>query len=446
MPASLYDVLGIKREASAAEVRAALRAQIRRHYAKSQRGTGDVEEALRLINQASHTLLDPALRARYDRELMVGGGGTEGSAASIGAADDLASGEAADAGDTSEPQPWRRLGARLLDYALWGLVLGVLLPTAEWSAKGIGMAVLPWLMHPLLAPVLIVATWIPVESLLVAVARTTPGKWLFGIRLRFAISDAYAGHGASSSLGQAGRRALRVWWQGMACGVVLLVPFSLAIAYRRLVGMGETRWDSDADCLVTQQPFGIMAGAGVLALAAATWLYGNAWRGPAIDTLAWVQQRVPVTAVPTLPSMGSGFGSAGTAATTGAADPAGTAGATGPSVAGRADAPIDPQLAALFEQREARVAALRSEGLAQLELRQYGKAASACREWAELQHGNAKAWRCLGLALEGQGQHREAIAALRRAKQYDPADPTIDADIGRNQAGVVDDFRRRGGS
>ena len=35
--------------------------------------------------------------------------------------------ERAKSGRTSEPRPWHRLAARLFDYAIWGLVLALLL-------------------------------------------------------------------------------------------------------------------------------------------------------------------------------------------------------------------------------------------------------------------------------------------------------------------------------
>ena len=38
--------------------------------------------------------------------------------------------ERAKSGRTSEPRPWQRLGARLFDYAIWGLVLALLLTLA----------------------------------------------------------------------------------------------------------------------------------------------------------------------------------------------------------------------------------------------------------------------------------------------------------------------------
>ena len=43
--------------------------------------------------------------------------------------------ERAKSGRTSEPRPWHRLAARLFDYAIWGLVLALLL--SELRALGI---------------------------------------------------------------------------------------------------------------------------------------------------------------------------------------------------------------------------------------------------------------------------------------------------------------------
>ena len=64
---------------------------------------------------------------------------------------------------------------------------------------------------------------------------------------------------------------------------------------------------------------------------------------------------------------------------------------------------------------------------------------------ALLELANADAWRCLGEALQAQGLHQEAINAFRKAKQFDPADRSLDAAIDRSQQGVVADFLRRHG-
>src|SRR5512137_3216315 len=73
MRASLYEALGIPPTASDEEVRAALRRLIRKYYAKTRDGQGNVEEALRFINHASRILSDPERRVRYNGELARSG-------------------------------------------------------------------------------------------------------------------------------------------------------------------------------------------------------------------------------------------------------------------------------------------------------------------------------------------------------------------------------------
>ena len=71
MKATLYEALGVPQVASDEEVRAALRRLIRKYYAKTRDGQGNVEEALRFINHASRILSDPDHRQHYDKELAV---------------------------------------------------------------------------------------------------------------------------------------------------------------------------------------------------------------------------------------------------------------------------------------------------------------------------------------------------------------------------------------
>src|ERR1700740_2303412 len=77
MRGSLYEAWGIAPTASDEEVRAALRRLIRKYYAKTRDGQGNVEEALRFINHASRILGDHDRRVRYDQELAVSDGTTE---------------------------------------------------------------------------------------------------------------------------------------------------------------------------------------------------------------------------------------------------------------------------------------------------------------------------------------------------------------------------------
>ncbi len=600
MRASLYEALGIAPTASDEEVRAALRRLIRKYYAKTRDGQGNVEEALRFINHASRILSDPDRRTRYNGELAqsdgkgaarvapvagdpiavpgegtdvaVAGGG-ESAAARIALAaegDDakstrtihhpgltepvasfgrptivtialcglfgafiaaaivvvmpvdsvhvakqvlvwltltlltltvvygivhgfswarrrdggspaglmpqtdlailnwrreksvflgtdqpqedaswifqlrMAELERAKAGRTSEPRPWNRLGARLFDYAIWGIVLALLLS----ELRGAGVVpdhVAFWLSHPLVAPVLITGTWIAIETLLMASLGTTPGKWLFGCYLQFSISDAYANRAMRSQLLRAFKRSLRVWWEGMGCGFPLVAPILIAIAYERVVQNQETDWDFAQDCLATYAPPGILNTiTGVCGLAAMLWLYGVAWHRPLADTISSVGTKI-VASLPSAQSLLPGGLGSGIAGIAGEITRLGTGPQTSPdsSATPSSSAPIDSDLATLFADRRARVAVLKVEGPRMLAAGNYRRAVELCSTWADLELASADAWRCLGQAQQAQGNHQEALHAFRKAKQYDPTDRSLDAAIDRSQKGIVGDFLNR---
>ena len=214
--------------------------------------------------------------------------------------------ERAKSGRTSEARPWQRLAARIFDYAIWGLVLALLLSELR------GMGVVPpevafWLGHPLLAPVLITGSWVPIEALLIASIGTTPGKWLFGVFLQFSISDAYARRDTRAQLDRAMRRSFRVWWEGIGCGFPLLAPVLIAVAYEKLSQNQETDWDFAQDVLVTHGPPGVLnTVTGVCGLAAMLWLYGVAWHQPMAESIAWARTTI-AEAIPSPNTLTGGF-------------------------------------------------------------------------------------------------------------------------------------------
>jgi hypothetical protein len=599
MRASLYEALGIAPTASDEEVRAALRRLIRKYYAKTRDGQGNVEEALRFINHASRILSDPERRTRYNGELAqsdgkgarvapvagdaiaVPGEGTdvavagEHSAAERVALDAeaedaknaraihhpgltepvasfgrptivtialcvlfgafiaaaivivmpvdsinvakqvlvwltltllsltvvygivhgfswarrrggaappplmaqtdlailnwrreksvflgtdppqedaswifqlrMAELERAKAGRTSEPRPWNRLGARLFDYAIWGIVLALLLSELRGAGLVPDKAAF-WLGHPFVAPMMITGTWIAIETLLMASLGTTPGKWLFGCYLQFSISDAYANRSMQSQLWRAFKRSARVWWEGMGCGFPLLAPILIAIAYERVVQNQETDWDFAQDCLATYAPPGILNTiTGVCGLTAMLWLYGVAWHRPLADTVASLGTKI-VASLPSAQSLLPGGIGSGISGIAGEITRLGTGSQSSPSDASptpSSAAPVDSDLALLFAERRARIAVLKVEGPRMLAAGNYRRAVELCSTWADLELANAEAWKCLGQAQQAQGNHQEALYALRKAKQYDPADRSLDAAIDRSQKGIVGDFLNR---
>jgi hypothetical protein len=622
MKATLYEALGIPQAASDEEVRASLRRLIRKYYAKTRDGQGNVEEALRFINHASRILSDSDRRARYDNELALSAGTTEqkiahvvsnavaveGEQTDVGTAaidklaealaDPLETGldaedpkpelnlhhpgltervasfgrsplvtivlcmlfaafiaaaivsvtpadtvlvakqvlvwltlalilltvvygivhgiawlrrrsepppasltpqtdlailnwrrersvflgtdhpqedaswifqlrmaelERAKSGRTSEPRPWHRLAARLFDYALWGLVLALLLSELR-GANIVPESAAWWLGHPLIAPILITLSWVPIEGLLIASLGTTPGKWLFGVYLQFSISDAYARRDARAHFERGLKRAFRVWWEGIACGFALLAPVMIAVAYEKLAQNQETDWDFAQDCLVTHGPPGVLnALTGVCGLAAMMWLYGVAWHQPMADSIVWARATI-TDALPspeTLANFAGGGGLIGGLAPAKSGDaspatarasvppslPATPSGApspaTLPGTAANPGDPVDPGLAAAFAERRAKVAVLKVEGPRMLRAGNWRRAAELCRTWTDLDLASADAYRCLGQAWQAQGYHQDAIAAFRKAKQFDPSDHDLDDAIDRSQKGIVADFLNR---
>jgi hypothetical protein len=594
MKASLYEALGIPPAASDEEVRAALRRLIRKYYAKTRDGQGNVEEALRFINHASRILSDPDHRQRYDQELTVSaensteqriaqfvtnvavepnvGTATQAGDEVIDAADEqiltqpetpektlhhpgltervvasfgrsmpgrialcvlfgafiagaivfvtpadailvakqvlvwltltllaltmvygivhgiafmrrrrvmaapallpqtdlailnwrreksvflgtnapqedaswifqlrMAELERAKAGRTSEPRPWNRLAARLFDYAIWGLMLALLLSELHGAGLISDQAAF-WVGHPLFAPMLITATWVPVEALLIASLQQTPGKWLFGVYLQFSISDAYARRDVKAQLRRALRRAFRVWWEGIACGFPLFAPILIAISYEKVAQNGETDWDFTEDCLVTHSPPGALnIVTGVVGLAAMLWLYGVAWHEPMAESIAMAKAAV-VTWVPSPPSLlpyvQGDVGKIGSI--TRAPEP------PAPAAALARPQPIDDvDTAALFAERQARLALLRGEGPRMLRAGNWRRAAELCQAWSDLEFWSPDPWRCLGYAMQAQGYHQDAINAFRKAAQYDPSDRSLDAAIDKSQKGIVVDFLNR---
>lgn len=619
MKSTLYEALGILPSSSDEDLRAALRRLIRKYYAKTRDGQGNVEEALRFINHASRILSDPQRRQRYDGELAVSDGTTEQRIAHVVSNAVAESGEQTDVGElaeagpdetaeaidadldialdavsppernhhhpgltervvsfgrspivtialcalfgafiaaaivfvtpadtiliakqvlvwltitllvltlvygavhgiaylrrrrrapqpmlmpqtdlailnwrreksvflgteqpqedaswifqlrmaeleraksgrTSEPRPWQRLAARLFDYALCGLALALLLSELR-GREFIPDIVAYWLGHPLVAPVLITAAWVPIEALLIASLGTTPGKWLFGVFLQFSISNAYARRDTRAQLERALARSFRVWWEGIACGIPFLAPVLIAVAYEKLAQNQETDWDFAHDVLVTHGPPSVLnTVTGVCGLAAMLWLYGVAWHQPMADTIAWAKTTI-ADALPSSAALTAGFvgggrirgvnpiqGSSDTAASARAAAPITSLPVPGDQktiVRPQDKAPLAVDVAALFAERRAKVAVVSLEGPRMLRAGNWRRAAELCRAWTELQLANPDSYRCLGQALQAQGYHQDAIAAFRKAKHYDPADRTLDAAIDRSQRGIVADFLNR---
>ena len=118
----------------------------------------------------------------------------------------------------SAASPWPRFFARQIDYVLFGMVFGVV-----HSMILTDFLDLPWVLFSPLATF----AWIPLETALLALVGTTPGKWIFSLRVAGTEGD-------TLSLGAALARSVRVWIHGMALGIPPVLLVTNWLGYKQL--------------------------------------------------------------------------------------------------------------------------------------------------------------------------------------------------------------------
>lgn len=151
------------------------------------------------------------------------------------------------------PSPWRRYLARSLDTAILGwftwMVLGTVIATVSKPLFGMLFTHAGLMSMEVLAVVLVSASLIPVNALLVGMSGMTPGKWIFGVRIT-------RRDGSAIGFGAALVREASVFCIGIAGGVPLLAFISSFAAHQVLTRTGSTQWDRGKDWVVTQRELG----------------------------------------------------------------------------------------------------------------------------------------------------------------------------------------------
>ncbi|KRE44297.1 RDD family protein [Paenibacillus sp. Soil724D2] len=150
-------------------------------------------------------------------------------------------------------RPWLRLWARYLDTLLCVCLIQVL----DSLSMPFVTQVMDWIMYgPLLVPgteeyvmaMIILLGWIPLESLLLSKVGTTPGKFIFGVKVRNP-------DGSKLSLRQACKRSFLVWWRGEAAGVPIIYLITYACGYQTLKKkLRQTTWDREMKVVVSHRP------------------------------------------------------------------------------------------------------------------------------------------------------------------------------------------------
>lgn len=135
-----------------------------------------------------------------------------------------------------DAHPWRRWIARFYDYALMLIILETLNEYyLSLQFPGLDLTTIVRIIPPVI--------WVFVESLLISALGTTPGKWLFKIRIATELGERPA---QLQSL----QRSFNVWLRGLALGVPLVSIFAMIIAYSKLQKRGHTSWDANAGTIV----------------------------------------------------------------------------------------------------------------------------------------------------------------------------------------------------
>ena len=161
-----------------------------------------------------------------------------------------------------EVHPLRRYAARMLDinifvtfvYVFFFLVLR-LRPVPTGIAGSLISAGL-WLV------------WLPLEALFLSLWRTTPGKWIMGIRLESC-------EGGKLRFSQALDRAWRVFGRGLGYTIPIWNLWRLYKSYRNHVESADTEWDDQTEVIYSSwegKGKSLLAGAAALILAMNIWL------------------------------------------------------------------------------------------------------------------------------------------------------------------------------
>lgn len=141
---------------------------------------------------------------------------------------------------SSRPRPWIRYWARTADLALAGFAFALFagvagVDVARWNSFAFG-----WLA---------VVLWMPFEAAFLSACGTTPGKWLFNIRLTKPDSS-------NITFQQALGRAITVLVKGQGFGIPVISFFTQIAAWGRLNKLGVTSWDQQHGVVVRHEPIG----------------------------------------------------------------------------------------------------------------------------------------------------------------------------------------------
>jgi uncharacterized RDD family membrane protein YckC len=149
----------------------------------------------------------------------------------------------------SQVQPWARFFARCLDYLTFNFVIIVIaIFTVINLAEFPGTTPVELYVFAMVMSFL----WIFIEAILLSVYGTTPGKYIFGIRV-------VGKRGKKLSFGAAFKRALLVWVKGVGLALPVVNIITAVLGYRQLERKHVTSWDRDSNAAVEHHHYSILS-------------------------------------------------------------------------------------------------------------------------------------------------------------------------------------------
>lgn len=135
-------------------------------------------------------------------------------------------------------RPWIRYWARLVDFLIFSLIVGVIFGIINEAALN--------RMNDTVFGIILLLAYIPVEPLLLMSWGTTPGKFLLNIQLRNE-------DGSKLSFSQGIMRSVGVVIKGQGIGIPLVALITHIYAYKRLLNQGQTVWDESGNHTVAHR-------------------------------------------------------------------------------------------------------------------------------------------------------------------------------------------------
>jgi uncharacterized RDD family membrane protein YckC len=154
------------------------------------------------------------------------------------------------------PHPWRRLGARMIDIQLVGVLIGLTYGAAHvWGAEDVGRVLMPFRgEYGSVLDGWLISVWAaPFNALFVGLTGSTFGKWVFGVRV--VRSD-----GRPVGVLRAFVREILVLVMGLGLNLPLISLVTMGMSYGTLEDRRATNWDRVQRNSVLHRPSGFWQG------------------------------------------------------------------------------------------------------------------------------------------------------------------------------------------